>query len=66
MEPHRLNIPIMVIFVGVICCTIWFGISLGSINKGSHAEIDRVKIECFLHRDNADVHKLCVDNGYDR
>lgn len=31
-----------------------------------HDEHNLVKIECFLHRDDADVHRLCVDQGYDR
>lgn len=32
----------------------------------NHDEQNQVKIECFLHRDNPDVHKLCIDHGYDR
>lgn len=25
-----------------------------------------VKVECFLHADDAKVHQFCVDRGYDR
>lgn len=31
-----------------------------------HDEQNMVTIECTLHRDNPDVHKFCVDQGYDR
>lgn len=38
---------------------------LAAISSHKSDAQNLVKIECFLHADNADVHKLCVDHGYD-
>lgn len=63
MSRHQASI-VLVALVFIAACT--YGIFLTSLAARNGNTQDLTKIECFLHRDNADVHKLCVDHGYDR
>lgn len=63
---HPLFLLVAVVTMSVICCTVWFAANLRTVANGNTAEVDRMKVECILHRDNPDVHKLCIDHGYDK
>lgn len=70
-EPERSSLhPLTPTVTLIMVCAIWLVMisftSLLMTTPGNSAEVNQVKIECFLHRDNPDVHKLCVDHGYDR
>lgn len=58
---------LFIILMALMVCTIWSTAIqiVDYFEGGTRVQVDQVKIECILHRENLDVHKLCVDHGYD-
>lgn len=59
------KVAVHIIMVCVVYSTILFAgvVITGSPNNISRIE-DIAKVECFVHRDNPDVNKLCAEHGY--
>lgn len=58
-------------FVGVcaFCLVVlltWTAVGLGNEAAARRAMQDDVRIQCVLHRDDPDVHRICIDGGWDK